>query len=271
MSGIYKFHNKLHRANHHTILGPGNSIPDAGTDPIASQQQPFLGIFYTVLTDNSRSYNIPTNSFEWWAAYNTVYTLSSIWAPTFSVWTTVNSLSDNWNLGYDAYLTFYSNSAKYESAFTVVSANSAVWGSPYIMYTNIPQEYTHSKTFSGQDLDTSNVDSLVSWNLSSQQVCFVTLNKNLSVLNPSISNLNKGGLYTMVVKQDSIGNWDIAFGTAFRFPETINRTNIIGTSANTTTILHFVCDGLLMYADVVKSFVNPVPEPLLYLIGTLHT
>lgn len=274
MSGVFKFHNKLHRANHHTIGGTGNSIPDAGTDPIASQDFPFLGVFFNTLTDNSRSYNINTNSFEWWASYKTVNALSGIWAPTLSVWTTVNALSDNWNLGYSGYTTYFANSAEYEATYSTVSANSAIWGSPYIMYTNIPQQYTKSKTFSAQDLEVSIFDT-VEWNLSSQQVCFVTLTKNISVLNPvpSISNFNRGGLYTMVLVQDSTGGWDASFGTAYRFPETQNRTNIIGTSADSTTILNFICDGLLLYADVVKTFPKPPPEPvipLLYLIGSLH-
>jgi hypothetical protein len=38
-----RFHNKWHRRNHHTYGNPDN--PDAGHDPIASQQQPFLGEF----------------------------------------------------------------------------------------------------------------------------------------------------------------------------------------------------------------------------------
>jgi hypothetical protein len=259
MSGVYKFHNKLHRANHHTIIGNGNPIPDAGTDPIASQAFPFLGVFYNLLTDSGRSFNILTNSLEWWSSYKTVESLSAIWAPTLSVWTTVNQLSTYWNLGYDGYTTFKSNSSIYESTYTTVSANSAIWGSPYIVYTNIPQQFTKSKTFSGQDLTVSVLDDTVSWNLSSQQICFITLTKNISVLNPYpiITNSNKGGLYTMVLSQDAIGGWDASFDTSYRFPETTNRTNIIGTSANSTTVLNFVCDGVLMYADVVKTFPSP--------------
>lgn len=38
-----RFHNKWHRRNHHTYGNESN--PDAGHDPIASQQQPFLGEF----------------------------------------------------------------------------------------------------------------------------------------------------------------------------------------------------------------------------------
>ena len=38
-----RFHSKFHRQNHHTYTSGTN--PDAGHDPIASPQQPFLGDF----------------------------------------------------------------------------------------------------------------------------------------------------------------------------------------------------------------------------------
>ena len=44
MAGNARFHNKFHRRNHHSI--PSTGYPDSGTDPIASQDEPFLGDFY---------------------------------------------------------------------------------------------------------------------------------------------------------------------------------------------------------------------------------
>jgi len=44
MSDNARFHNKLHRKNHHSICTPG--YPDSATDPIASQAEPFQGDFY---------------------------------------------------------------------------------------------------------------------------------------------------------------------------------------------------------------------------------
>jgi len=44
MAGNARFHNKFHRRNHHTI--PSTGYPDSGTDPIASQDEPFHGDFY---------------------------------------------------------------------------------------------------------------------------------------------------------------------------------------------------------------------------------
>lgn len=43
MAGNARFHNKYHRANHHTNNTPG--VPDSGSDPIASPQFPFEGNF----------------------------------------------------------------------------------------------------------------------------------------------------------------------------------------------------------------------------------
>jgi len=43
MAGNARFHNKLHRANHHTTHDA--NIPDSGTDPIASPDSPFQGDF----------------------------------------------------------------------------------------------------------------------------------------------------------------------------------------------------------------------------------
>jgi hypothetical protein len=44
MAGNARFHNKFHRRGHHT--DPSTGYPDSGTDPIASQAEPFLGDFH---------------------------------------------------------------------------------------------------------------------------------------------------------------------------------------------------------------------------------
>lgn len=43
MAGNARFHDKLHRKNHHTLSSYG--FPDSGTDPIASHSEPFQGDF----------------------------------------------------------------------------------------------------------------------------------------------------------------------------------------------------------------------------------
>lgn len=44
MADNARFHNKYHRRNHHTL--PSAGFPDSGSDPIASQAEPFQGSFY---------------------------------------------------------------------------------------------------------------------------------------------------------------------------------------------------------------------------------
>jgi hypothetical protein len=43
MAGTSRFHDKLHRANHHSVVSPG--LPDSAYDPIASKDHPFRGDF----------------------------------------------------------------------------------------------------------------------------------------------------------------------------------------------------------------------------------
>ena len=43
MAGTSRFHDKLHRANHHSVTTPG--LPDSAYDPIASSDYPFRGDF----------------------------------------------------------------------------------------------------------------------------------------------------------------------------------------------------------------------------------
>ena len=150
MAGSYVFHNKLHRASHHTLTGTG--LPDAGFDPIASIDQPFIGIFYNVIPDNTGLLSIKTSSLDWWSTWSTVNSLSSIWAPTQSIYMTLTALSANWSLGFNGYTTLSSNSAKYESSYTTVRTYSADWNAPNKMFANIVQEYTAAKTFAGTTL-----------------------------------------------------------------------------------------------------------------------
>jgi hypothetical protein len=61
MSGNARFHDKLHRSNHHTAATPG--LPDSSYDPIASPEKPFRGDF--VLSGSLSSRNeIKSSSFE---------------------------------------------------------------------------------------------------------------------------------------------------------------------------------------------------------------
>lgn len=45
-----RFHSKYHRHNHHTVNTEDPRYPDAGHDPIASPESPFLGDFFMLGT-----------------------------------------------------------------------------------------------------------------------------------------------------------------------------------------------------------------------------
>lgn len=50
-----RFHSKYHRHNHHTFTIDDPRYPDAGHDPIASQDSPFLGDFVMFGTLSARA------------------------------------------------------------------------------------------------------------------------------------------------------------------------------------------------------------------------
>ena len=257
MAGRYTFHNKFHRANHHTLSAL--DLIDSGLDPIASPLAPFTGIFYNLLTDQQRTFNINTNSYEWWLTFSTFQSNSANWMDTRSLYTTVSSLSDRWQEGKEAYDQFNALSARYLALYTTVCAFSAEWGSPYLMFTNRSQVYTHSKTFSGQNLlpvgTTNLVDlSTYSWDLNTQQVAFMTLDRHAFVRNPVEASKVNGGLYTLVIKQQNAAvtpaGYNIEFDTQYRFNDRDDRANFINKALSAVTVINFICVDGLMYGDI---------------------
>jgi len=248
MAGTFKFHSKLHRDSHHTVNAGGS--PDAALDPIASQSLPFAGIFYNDLTDNARSFSFKTNSLEWWSTYVTVRSLSSNWNNTASLYSTVNSLSNNWNDGARAATTFRPLSGGYSSVYTTVVTYSAEWNAPFIMFRNLVQEYTASKTFSGTVLTNTPGQSTVPWDLDYNQSTFLTMFQDFQLQNPT--NMKRGGTYCITVIQNNVGGWDLKFDTSYRFNNTMDRQFLISTTPRYRTVITFVSDGTLMYGDITK-------------------
>lgn len=261
MAGQLTFHNKYHRANHHTLSS--FDIVDSGFDPIASKNYPFLGLFYNTLTDQDRTYNIDTNSFEWWSAYTTFRTYSANWMNTLTLFTTVCSLSNRWELGYESYLNSVAFSGRWETVYATVCGFSAFWGSPYLMFTNVAQEYTHSKTFSGQDLGVdANAFGLSSyvWNLDDQQVAYLTLTGRSFLNNPEDGTLVNGGIYTLVVKQrndaDPHNTHELLFDTQYRFNDRSRLNDIVLKSLSAITLINFIAIDGLLYGDVTQLSAN---------------
>jgi hypothetical protein len=256
MAGTFTFHNKFHRANHYSISGL--QIIDAGLDPIASKEYPFIGVFYNTLTDLDRTFEIYTNSLEWWSSTTTFRTYSGNWMLTRSLYTTVSSLSDQWSSGFDAYGTINQLSGQYVSLYSTVCSLSAEWGSPYLMFTNRSQVYTHSKTFSGQDLRSISTSgpflSVFNWDLNSQQIAFLNVRRRIFIRTPIAETMINGGHYTLVLKQDNVTNpnvgWDVEFDTAYRFNDKNTNTNVVNKALSGITKIDFICINGLMYGDV---------------------
>jgi hypothetical protein len=261
MAGFFRLHNKFHRSSHHTLssLAP----QDQGCDPIASKQYPFNGIFYNNLTDNQRSYNISTNSYEWYSTYFTVCSLSANWDSIGTTYKTVCALSANWSNGYNAYLTLNALSANFQSTYTTVCAYSAAWGdNANILFTNRVQENTRSKTFSGYTLSIK-PDNTVDWNLDIAQVAYLTLDRNVTLNNPIFSTLKNGGLYNIYIIQGlPSGGYSVTFDSRYQFPVGFDPLTDINFNLSGVTIINFLCDGNLMFGDPYKTnIILPSPQP----------
>ena len=253
MAGFFRLHNKFHRSSHHSLSSA--SVQDQGIDPIASESEPFNGIFYNVLTDDARSYNINTNSYDWYSNYTTVNSFSSNWD---SIGTTVvETNSADWNNGYSAYTTLCAVSSNYNSTYTTVRANSAFWGDEYLLYTNRAQENTRSKTFSGYHLSI-NPDNTVDWNLDIAQVAYLKLDRNVTLKNPVPSTMKSGGLYNLyVVQGNPSGGYSLTFQTNYIFPVGVNVTTDMNYSLSGVTIFNFFSDSVFMYGDFYKTNLIP--------------
>jgi hypothetical protein len=166
------------------------------------------------------------------------------------MYTTINTLSNNWNVAYVTYTVFNPNSSKYESVYTTVSTFSAQWNLPNIMFLNVAQEYTASKTFSGTNLANNNSPLALSWNLDTDQCTFITMISSYFISNPL--NMKKGGTYVLTCLQPSVSGNDASFDTAYRFNNTPLLSGIIDVTPNRRTVITFVSDGTLMYGDVTK-------------------
>lgn len=250
MAGIFRTHNKFHRSSHHTLSS--TLTQDQGVDPIASKSEPFNGIFYNNLTDQERSYNILTNSYEWHSTYVTVSSLSANWDSIKTTYTTVNTFSSDWNSGYSAYVSINPVSANFQSVYTVVNSNSANWGDGNLLYTNRVQENTKSKTFKGYEL-TINSNNTVNWNLDIAQVAFLKLDRNVTIVNPNIGTQKKGGIYTLYIIQENGGNWAANFENSYKFPIGTNISTDMAKTLSGVTIINFLSNETLMFGDFYKT------------------
>ena len=92
----FTFHNNYHRSNHHTVHLSG--FPESSSDPIASLDYPFLGLFYNNYYDASANFLGQSNSFDWWSVHTSTLANSAIWELYPTTYTTVKE-----NSGFEFY------------------------------------------------------------------------------------------------------------------------------------------------------------------------
>lgn len=277
------FHNKFHRRNHDTVPSP--QFPDSATDPIASENFPFVGNFSNIIEgelfnyllliaqdgghlltqdslgilDNSSitppltvTFSIDTLSIT--NTYNSVKTFSADWMKFYTVADTVNTLSASWSSGYSLYVSLTPNSAKYESMYSTLQSYSGTWLNitNYGRLLNVPQQDTRYKGCIAPTLSTTPTLQ-INWNLDSAQTAFVPLTSNVTVKNPG--SLRKGGTYSIVFQQDYPGSRVVTFENQFVLSGVYAANNkvkpgaglIPELSAFAVMVVNFVSDGSKLY------------------------
>lgn len=237
----YLYHNKFHQSIHHTVSSRG--YPDSATDPIAGPGNEFLGTFVNTLC------GITITSSEWRNNYLHVKPLSGGWEKYLTTRDTVTALSAFWNSGYNFRTEYFNNSGDYEGTDSTLATNSAYWLNLYNAFTVCdPQQYTKQIAFSGIELteNFSNID----WDLDNAQVAFINLSSpSVTLRNPT--NKKKGGLYTLVIRQDQAGSRTVSFEGDYVL--NIGSLGIMPVPFG-VTVIRFVCNGIRLFGKVTRYY-----------------
>jgi hypothetical protein len=217
MSDNARFHNKLHRKNHHSA--PTIGYPDSATDPIASAAEPFQGDFYI-----SGNLNVA-------GALNTTFnTLSNISIPTPVLSATIgfnptNSLIVQLaGVKYAIPVTYVGNgqaptiisnslsgittfsngvsvigsisgvdSINWNNVYTIVNVNSASWLGGNTAYTNLT-----SNSGNWQSAYTTVTTNSALWTTGVYVPIVYTLSNTTSAITPAIGSNTALGLYSNI-------------------------------------------------------------------------
>ena len=109
------------------------------------------------------------------------------------------------------------------------------------------QEYTEQHSFDAKTLtDAANI----AWDLDKNQVAQVTLAGNRTLDNPT--NMRDGATYVLRIKQDVTGTRTLAFGSAYKFAESL--TPSLSSGGDALDILSCTSDGVNMYCNLLNNF-----------------
>jgi len=134
-----------------------------------------------------------------------------------------------------------------KTTFDNVNSIISTYNGKVIVVTDESQSFTAQQYFNQQTLTDG---ATINWNLATQQVAVVTLGGNRTLAAPT--NQQAGGVYTIVIKQDSTGGHTLAFNSAYKFPG--GSAPVITTAANSVDIVSFISDG----SNMLGSFVQDV-------------
>jgi len=124
--------------------------------------------------------------------------------------------------------------------------------------TSIAQKYDEQILFDAEVPEAQlldNVGNVVVWNVSVAQAAHLDLNSSFggNVTIAAASNIQDGGTYIIIVKQDATGGRAITFTPgAYRWPDGIAPTPTI--TANAVDIFSFISDGTIMYGVGQTNF-----------------
>lgn len=289
------YHNKWHAFNHYTV--PLEGFPDSATDPIASKDTPFLGVFYNSLSSslsgNPRSIG-SSNSVGWWHYSSTTYAHSGWWELYPTVLNTTVTLSSNWNSGYSGFTTLCASSARFDSYFNTSLNLSGAGMYEVVGGVNGPGgvgwHIALSATTHRLNEAQANVNQKVArpvklletnknivWNLSAQTV-YVQITGNYALSASEVKNLKKGGRYTMWVYIDRCPEDDMDMIFDQRYYNIAVKvlsgkdyfrslTNVIRLSSSSITRIDFTCDGKKMLGKATQYSIWVPTEKDLYFKG----
>lgn len=285
-------HNKWHGFNHFTV--PIEGFPDSATDPIASKNYPFRGIFYNSIFGKVSGAEL-TNSLYWWFYSSLTKANSSWWEKYPTVLSTTVNTSSNWDSGFDGYTTLKSNSANYDTYYTSTylfsgyeeyDKSGGIFGNGgkgwHITLSSVNHRLNKSQSNIKQKVAVPvklyEKDKTVSWDLSAQTV-YVNLTGNYSLSAIEVKNLKKGGRYTFWAYIDRCPEdemnlefnkdyFSIAVKTLSGSSFYQSLTNVIRLSSSSITRIDFTCDGVKMLGKATQYSIWVPTEKDLYFKGS---
>jgi hypothetical protein len=215
MSDNARFHNKLHRKNHHSVCTSG--YPDSATDPIASIAEPFQGDFYlngnlnvagaiNTTFSSLSNINIPTPVLSATIGFNPTSSLIVILSgtqyaipvtpvgilgtpPPSTIKNTISGTTTFYNNVSVGGTLFGMDSTNWNDTRTLVSNNSANWNVGYNAYTVV-------NSSSGNWNSTYSIVQSNSAAWTNYQAYY--LNSNIFAIQPNYNGVNASGRYSVI-------------------------------------------------------------------------